>query len=123
MRISDWSSDVCSSDLLNFTGRVTRPEYAQRVAEFRKDWSLPVGRPFINNDWNRAKSTLLDAVASRDFMLAHMTLSDAAVHADTAEVHLSVTIDSGPLVRMGDRQSVGEGKGVAGRVGAGGGRS
>ncbi|HYG41825.1 MAG TPA: BamA/TamA family outer membrane protein [Bordetella sp.] len=86
---------------LSFTGRVTRPEYAERVAELRKNWLLPVGRPFINSDWNRAKSTLLDAVASRDFMLAHMTASDAAVHADTAEVHLSITIDSGPQVRMG----------------------
>ncbi|MBO1113989.1 autotransporter assembly complex protein TamA [Bordetella petrii] len=91
---------VASVDL-NFTGRVTRPEYAERVAELRKNWSLPAGQPFINSEWNRAKATLLDAVASRDFMLAHMTASDAAVHADTAEVHLSITIDSGPLVRMG----------------------
>jgi len=86
---------------LKFSGRVSLPEYAKRVAQLRQDWSLPVGRPFINSDWNRAKSALLDAVAARDFMLAHMTDSDAAVHADTAEVHLSVTIDSGPLVRMG----------------------
>lgn len=86
---------------LKFTGRITRPEYAERVAQLRKDWLLGVGQPFINADWNRAKSTLLDAVAARDFMLAHMAASDAVVHADTAEVHLSVTIDSGPLVRMG----------------------
>ena len=92
---------VVKSVDLNFTGRVTRPEYAQRIEELRKNWSLPAGQPFINSEWNKAKSALLDAVSSRDFMLAHMSASDAVVHADSAEVHLAVTIDSGPLVRMG----------------------
>ncbi|MDM9561965.1 autotransporter assembly complex protein TamA [Bordetella petrii] len=86
---------------LKFTGRVTRPEYAERIDALRKGWSLPAGRPFVNSEWNRAKAALLDAVASRDFMLAYMADSDAVVHADSAEVRLSVTIDSGPLVRMG----------------------
>jgi len=92
---------VVASVDLQFTGRVTRPEYAQRIEALRKNWSLPAGQPFINSDWNKAKSALLDAVSSRDFMLAHMTASDAVVHADTAEVNLAVTIDSGPLVRLG----------------------
>lgn len=96
-----------SSVDLQFTGRVTRPEYADRIAQLRKDWSLAVGQPFINSEWNRAKSSLLDEISSRDFMLAHMTASDAAVYTDTAEVHLSVTINSGPLVRMGPLQTQG----------------
>src|SRR5690606_26668980 len=79
---------------LKFTGRVSRPGYAERIEELRKDWSLKVGPPFINSDWNKAKSGLLDAVSSRDFMLAYMTDSDAAVHADTAQVYLMVAIDS-----------------------------
>jgi len=96
-----------SSVDLQFTGRITRPEYADRIAQLRKDWSLAVGQPFINSEWNRAKSSLLDEISSRDFMLAHMKASDAAVYADTAEVHLSVTINSGPLVRMGPLQTQG----------------
>lgn len=92
---------------LQFTGRVTRPEYAQRIAELRKNWSLAVGQPFVNSEWNKAKSALLDAVSSRDFMMAYMTQSDAAVFADPAEVHLAVTIDSGPLVRMGSLKTQG----------------
>ncbi|MCD0505602.1 autotransporter assembly complex protein TamA [Bordetella petrii] len=91
---------IASVDL-TFTGRITLPEYEARVAELRKNWPLSKGQPFVNSEWNRAKSTLLDAVSSRDFMMARMTASDAAVYTDTAEVHLSVTIDSGPLVRMG----------------------
>lgn len=92
---------------LKFTGRVTRPEYATRIEELRKSWSLAVGQPFINGDWNKAKADLLDAVSSRDFMLAYMTASEAAVHAETAEVYLAVTIDSGPLVRMGQLKTQG----------------
>ncbi|MVW78003.1 BamA/TamA family outer membrane protein [Bordetella sp. 02P26C-1] len=92
---------------LKFTGRVTRPEYAERVAELRESWSLKVGQPFINSDWNKAKSTLLDDLSSRDFMLAYLAESDAAVYAETAEVRLSVTFDSGPLVRMGPMHTQG----------------
>src|SRR3546814_2533775 len=56
MRISDWSSDVCSSDLLNFVGGAVvvlfgllligllRPTLFMR--EFRFHAALPRGRPF-----------------------------------------------------------------------------
>jgi len=91
-----------SSVDLNFTGRITRPEFASRVQKLRDDWQLKAGQPFINSDWNKAKSTLLDAVSSRDFMLARMTASQAEIEADKASAALRVTIDSGPQVRMGE---------------------
>lgn len=97
---------VASVDL-QFTGRITLPEYAKRIEDLRKNWSLKVGQPFINSDWSKAKSTLLGSVSSRDFMMAYLAKSDAAVYADTAEVRLLVTIDSGPLVRMGPLQTQG----------------
>lgn len=56
-----------SSVDLGFTGRITRPEYAQRVQKLREDWRLKVGQPFINSDWNKAKAALLDEVSERDF--------------------------------------------------------
>lgn len=86
---------------LVFTGRITRPEYAQRVQRLRDNWGLRKGQPFINSDWNRAKATLLDDVSTRDFLLARMTASRADIDADNAAAHLHVTIDSGPQVRMG----------------------
>ncbi|WP_434644407.1 autotransporter assembly complex protein TamA [Achromobacter piechaudii] len=91
-----------SSVDLTFTGRITRPEYAQRVQKLRDDWQLKAGQPFINSDWNRAKSNLLDEISTRDFMLARMTASQADIMADTASAALHVTIDSGPQVRMGE---------------------
>lgn len=92
---------MVSSVDLTFSGRITREEFAARVEALRHNWLLPVGRPFINSDWNRAKSNLLDSVSSRDFLMARMTASQALVLAEEAKVDLSVSIDSGPLVRMG----------------------
>jgi translocation and assembly module TamA len=86
---------------LSFTGRISRAEYAERVAALRKNWLLPVGHPFVNDDWNKAKSALLDAVMTRDFLLARIAASSADVQADQGQVRLKVVIDSGPAVRMG----------------------
>ncbi len=86
---------------IEFQGRISQPAYARRVAELRADWGLAVGRPFINGDWNRAKSSLLDQVSRHDFMLARMTDSAADVDVEAATVRLRVVVDSGPLVRLG----------------------
>ncbi|ARP85186.1 autotransporter assembly complex protein TamA [Bordetella genomosp. 9] len=87
-----------------FTGRIAQPQYAARVAALRKNWLLPAGRPFINDDWNKAKSALLDGVSQRDFLLARIASSSADVQADQGQVRLKVVIDSGPAVRMGALQ-------------------
>ncbi|QWF40371.1 BamA/TamA family outer membrane protein [Bordetella hinzii] len=92
---------------LRFTGRVLRPEYAARITQWREAWSLKPGQPFVNGEWNKAKSNLLDSVSARDFLLATLTESQAEVHADSAMVDLSVQIDSGPLVRLGALQTQG----------------
>ncbi|OZI26132.1 hypothetical protein CAL26_01930 [Bordetella genomosp. 9] len=86
---------------LSFTGRITQPRYAGRLAVLRKNWSLPVGRPFVNEDWNKAKSGLLNDVSDHDFLLARIAASSADVQAEQGEVRLKVVIDSGPAVRMG----------------------
>ncbi|MFJ1301760.1 autotransporter assembly complex family protein [Pseudomonadota bacterium AL_CKDN230030165-1A_HGKHYDSX7] len=91
---------VADIDLV-FTGRIARPEYAARIQQLREQWSLKKGQPFINADWNRAKSALLDSVSAREFLLARMTASGAEVDAESGQVTLNVTIDSGPRVRLG----------------------
>ena len=92
---------------LEFKGRIARAEYATRVEELRKSWLLPEGRPFINADWNKAKSSLLDSVTDRDFFLARMAFSAADVDAEAARVALRVQIDSGPQVYLGELQTTG----------------
>lgn len=98
---------IISSVDLEFQGRVLRPEYAARITQWRENWDLKVGQPFVNSEWNRAKSNLLDSVSSKDFMLATMTDSQAEVMADTAQVRLKVVIDSGPKVRLGELNTQG----------------
>ena len=87
---------------IEFLGRISQPAYAKRVAELRKRWSLPVGKPFINSEWNSAKSAVLNDVSTHDFMLARMADSGADVNVEAATVRLRVVIDSGPLVRLGE---------------------
>ncbi|WP_251864655.1 BamA/TamA family outer membrane protein [Achromobacter sp. Marseille-Q4962] len=98
---------MVSSVELVFTGRIARPEYAERVGKLRENWLLKPGQPFINSEWNKAKSTLLDDVSSRDFLLARMTSSSAQVQAEDATAALRVAIDSGPLVHMGELKTDG----------------
>jgi len=86
---------------LEFRGRLSDPAYGERVAALRKEWTLPAGRPFVNDEWNKAKSALLEAVSARDFYLARIVQSQARVDAEAARVDLHVVVDSGPLVRMG----------------------
>lgn len=86
---------------LQFSGRIDQADFAQRIDTLRREWPLQVGEPFINSEWNRAKSSLLESVASHDFLLARMSHSAAQVDAENAKVALSVKIDSGPRVLMG----------------------
>src|SRR3546814_16571116 len=47
MRISDWSSDVCSSDLSRFPGQVVRSG-GMLVGETTSRQKLSTGRPSVN---------------------------------------------------------------------------
>ncbi|MBR0566603.1 BamA/TamA family outer membrane protein [Azoarcus sp. L1K30] len=64
-------------------------------------WSLPVGQPFRQSDWDRAKQQLLDAVSRRRFAAARARSTLAEVAEDGSSVRLAVVIDSGPTFRLG----------------------
>src|SRR3546814_687242 len=96
MRISDWSSDVCSSDLTG-SRRTRRSSPARRA---------PVGR------WSGG--TRRTAGRSREGRVARGSGRPARIRARGA---------SRPACRRTDRKSVVEGKSVSVRVDLGGGRS
>jgi translocation and assembly module TamA len=75
-----------------------------RREALRAAWSLPAGAPFRQAAWDAAKQQLLDGVAERDYAAARIAASQAEVDPGTAEVHLSVTLDSGPPFRFGELQ-------------------
>ncbi len=92
---------------LRFEGRLAEPDQSARVEALRKAWSLPPERLFLNDDWSRAKSSLLESVGSRDFYLARIASSHARVDAETGKVELDVLIDSGPQVYLGELNTQG----------------
>lgn len=92
---------------LRFEGRLAAEDQAARRAALTNAWSLPRDRVFINADWSKAKSDLLEAVGERDYYLARIASSRAQVDADTGKVSLEVVIDSGPRVRMGELVTLG----------------
>src|SRR5690606_3763027 len=99
-------SEVRDVDL-RFQGQVATPEFEHRVKAAREKWPLPTGELFINEEWSRAKTGLLDEINARDFYFARITHSQATVHAAEAEVDLDVEVDSGPRVRMGPMKVLG----------------
>lgn len=86
---------------IEFSGQITQPEFDERVARIRHDWSLKPGDIFLNKDWSDAKSDLLQEVKSKDFYYARYTHTEALVTADLATADLDLAIRSGPRVRMG----------------------
>lgn len=65
-------------------------------------WGLAVGQPFRQADWDRAKAALLESVSARDFPLAAWTATRAEVDPEAATVKLSLEVDSGPAVTLGE---------------------
>ncbi|HUH88105.1 MAG TPA: BamA/TamA family outer membrane protein [Pusillimonas sp.] len=94
-------TDVRSVDLA-FSGHIATPPFAGRVDTLKAAWPLPEGMPFVNEQWNSAKSELIDAVSRKDFYLARIRASQATILADEAQADLHVAVDSGPRVRMGE---------------------
>lgn len=88
---------------LSFEGELAdgSPERAARVAELRKGWRLPAGRPFRQADWDGAKQALMDEVGARRYAAARVVQSRAAVDAEAALVDLNMTVDSGPPFFLG----------------------
>jgi translocation and assembly module TamA len=89
---------------ISVKGALAEPAFADRAAQLRRDWTLPVGAPFRSPDWETAKNKLLLAVAARDFAAATIAQSSADVDVDAATAVLRVEVDSGPAYRVGSLQ-------------------
>src|SRR5690625_1717873 len=87
---------------LDFSGQITLPEFAPRLKTYRDDWPLTKDMPFVNAQWSAAKDDLIHEVRRKDFYLARVTHSRATVRTEDASADLSMAIDSGPRVRMGE---------------------
>ncbi|MBU4609340.1 BamA/TamA family outer membrane protein [Achromobacter sp. GG226] len=98
---------VVSTLDLGFSGAIELPAYAERVSAMRNDWRLPVGQPLRSEQWETAKRELIGSVSERDFALARIQQSQARVDADAAQADLTVQVESGPQVVLGELEIIG----------------
>ncbi|MDR2091814.1 MAG: BamA/TamA family outer membrane protein [Azoarcus sp.] len=67
----------------------------------RRDWAMPVGTPFRQEDWESAKRTLLDTLQRERYAAAKLASSQADVDVASARARLGIVIDSGPVFHFG----------------------
>ncbi|KJK25684.1 membrane protein [Burkholderiaceae bacterium 16] len=73
----------------------------EQIAEIRAKWGLPVGDPFRQADWSKAKEDALVELQSHTYYGARMTGSQARIEPDEHAADLSARFASGPAYRMG----------------------
>src|SRR3546814_11631974 len=116
MRISDWSSDVCSSDLAappDYRMRLVRGSHIVVRRLFDHDYAyffqLPDGRIFFAIPYERVFTLIGTTDADHEGSLADIPTRDEEIAylCEGANLYFRTQID---------RRGVGEGKSVAGRV-------
>lgn len=70
-------------------------------ATLTRAWALGVGQPFRQPDWSSAKTELLTRARAAGHPLARWLSTDAEVDTETRQARLLLTLDPGPLVRLG----------------------
>ncbi|MBP7566486.1 MAG: BamA/TamA family outer membrane protein [Burkholderiaceae bacterium] len=75
--------------------------------ELRRLWSLPVGRPFTQDDWDSAKTQATRRLTEKRYPAGRITATRAEVNADNNGAQLGLTAESGPLFRLGAMQVTG----------------
>lgn len=73
----------------------------RRWERLQARWSLPVGAPFSQAAWDRAKTGLLNSLSERSFASASLAGSGAEVDAAQGTVRIFLVVDSGPAYRIG----------------------
>jgi translocation and assembly module TamA len=93
---------IASVDL-RFAGDLIRNEGERpaRLAALKGAWSLPVGQPFRQADWDAAKQRLLDGLSVNEYAAAAIADSHAVIDPETGSASLAVEVDSGPVFRFG----------------------
>lgn len=72
-----------------------------------RQWALPTGQKFTQAHWTEAKNQALRQLVSQRYPWGRILESQALVDADTHQVRLTVTLDSGPSVSLGPLEIVG----------------
>ncbi len=83
-------------------GFSANPDAPFDTAALKRNWTLPQGTVFRQDDWERAKRSLLREVVQTRYPRAQLSESEAVVDPEQHTAALRVTIDSGPELRFGE---------------------
>lgn len=86
------------------TGQPEAPRALALQAELRQLWPLDGGRAFTQAAWASAKSAVLARARAQGYPLARWASSEADVDTEAHLVSLQLSLDSGPLFRLGALQ-------------------
>lgn len=75
---------------------------SERRERIIADWSLPVGQPFRQEDWNTAKQRALGQLLDEEYPAARLLNSLADIDPERQRAGLSVHYDSGPRHVFGE---------------------
>ena len=95
---------------INFEGDIAQTADADGVDQRKaivRDWRLPTGRGFTQNTWSAAKAEALRGLVARRYPAGRLTRSLADIDAPSQTAGLSLTLDSGPLYRLGPTRVTG----------------
>ena len=73
-----------------------------RREQLREAFAMKAGQPFRSEDWDKAKTRLVEDLASEDYAAGELAESLAQVDAEAARANLKLVLDSGPVFTLGD---------------------
>jgi translocation and assembly module TamA len=89
----------------SFDGAITtEPDAQQATHLIEGGWTLPVGLPFTQAQWDSAKQQVLAALVAQRYAAAQLVDSKADVQPDQHSAELTLHLDSGPAYYLGDLQ-------------------
>lgn len=80
------------------------PDAQAQRSEIERDWRLPTGQPFTQGGWSSAKTQALRELVARRYPAGKLAGSLADVDAPSHTASLLLSLDSGPLYRLGPMQ-------------------
>ena len=95
---------------VEFLGDIAQSTDTDAISQregIRRDWRLPAGRTFTQGEWDGAKTQALRDLVVKRYPAGKLAISLADIDAPNRTAGLSLTLDSGPLYRLGQMQVTG----------------
>ena len=108
--IDPGEASVTGSVAIDFAGDIAQsadPDAVSQREGIRRNWRLPTGRTFTQDAWDGAKTQALRDLVARRYPAGKLDTSLADIDAPNRTAGLSLTLDSGPLYRLGKMQVTG----------------